>query len=180
MTLPAGHWAWGLEDISEVVSSKPNGKERKDKSFPTPKPGEEYSRRDWGVSVRVSAGKMRHIHGIWRPPHRGTDGHVVMVREAGTVIEGYGSRENTLVPSFSISPNTRRREGPKGGVRRSSQHWGRGVSNKLSRNWNFKLDWTLLLKSDSKFWSLPNMQFKNGKGEIRRHWVESIDGRKIK
>lgn len=29
LTLPAGRWAWGLEDVSEVVSSKPNGKERK-------------------------------------------------------------------------------------------------------------------------------------------------------
>lgn len=141
LTLPAGRWAWGLEDVSEVVSSKPNGKERKkDKSSSTPKPGEGCSRkitqRDWGVSVRVSAGKMRHIHGIWRPPHRGTDGHVVMVREARTVREGYGSREDTLVPSFPILPNTRRREGPKGRVRRSSQHWRRGVSNKLSRTLN--------------------------------------------
>lgn len=145
LTLPAGHWAWGPEDISEVVSSKPNGKERKrDKSFPTHKAGEGCSRkvtqRDWGVSVRVSAGKMRHIRGIWRAPHRGNDGHVVMVREARTVREGYGSREDTLVPSFPILANTQRRDGPKGGVRRSSLHWGGGVSNKLSRDWNFKLD----------------------------------------
>lgn len=125
LTLPAGHWAWGLEDTSEVVSSKPNGKERKkDKSFPTPKPGEGCSRkitqRDWGVSVRVSARKMRHIRVIWMAPHRGTDGHVIMVREAKTVREGCGSREDTLVPSFPILPNTWKRE-ERGTQRRSEE-----------------------------------------------------------
>lgn len=51
---------------------------------------------------------------------RGTDGHVVIAREARTARKGCGCPgEDTVVPFlFPTLPNTQRREGPKGVGRR--------------------------------------------------------------